>query len=200
MAKKCYICGKDIDRKNSVKIKGEWYCLQCAAELKELEEKSTNKRSYSTAPEVLALSVENPGMPIIRFFQLVTTTGIVNLGACEDYKTKPEGTVNGMIASAMEGVYYKLLEDLKDKSYQLGANTILGVRVSVTSFSTIEEEFGLIVTLTGTPALIARKKEKSTEKKHEVSHENEASPQNNEFEFSSDFFGEKFEQLDKGDS
>jgi uncharacterized protein YbjQ (UPF0145 family) len=196
MAKKCTICGNEIDKKNSVKIKGEWYCLECATKLKELEEKSVSKKSYGTIPEVLALSVENPGIPVVRYFQMVTTTGIIHLGACNNYRKNPDENIDEIVASAMEGVYYKLLDDLKDKSYQMGANTILGIKVSIASFSTVEEELGLIVTLSGTPALTARKKEKCAEKNDDASQENDITAQNDEFEFPSEFFDEKFEQID----
>jgi uncharacterized protein YbjQ (UPF0145 family) len=192
MAKKCNICGKEIDKKNSVKIKGEWYCLECATKLKELEKKSVSKKSYGTVPEVLALGIENPGISVVRYFQMVTTTGIIHLGAYNDCKNDPDE----IVISAMEGVYYKLLDDLKDKSYQMGANTILGIKISTASFSTVEEEFGLIVTLSGTPALTTRKKEKSTEKSDNPSPEKGIASQNDEFEFPGDFFDEKFEQID----
>jgi hypothetical protein len=192
MAKKCNICGKEIDKKNSVKIKGEWYCLECATKLKELEKKSVSKKSYGTVPEVLALGIENPGISVVRYFQMVTTTGIIHLGAYNNRKNDPDE----IVISAMEGVYYKLLDDLKDKSYQMGANTILGIKISTASFSTVEEEFGLIVTLSGTPALTTRKKEKSTEKSDNPSPEKGIASQNDEFEFPGDFFDEKFEQID----
>jgi uncharacterized protein YbjQ (UPF0145 family) len=200
MAKKCTICGKEIDKKNSVKIKGEWYCLECATKLKELEEKSVSKKSYGTIPDVLALSVENPGIPVVRYFQMVTTTGIIHLGACNNYRNDPDENIDEIVASAMEGVYYKLLEDLKYKSFQMGANTILGIKVSTASFSTVEEEFGLIITLSGTPALTARKKEKSTEKSYDTSQKKDKTTQNDEFEFPGDFFDEKFEQIDNDNS
>ncbi|MEA2066702.1 MAG: hypothetical protein U9O65_06385 [Thermotogota bacterium] len=200
MVKKCTICGQEIDKKNSVKIRGEWYCLECAAKLKELEEKSVSKKSYGKAPEVLALNVENPGIPVVRYFQMVTTTGIIHLGACDNYRNDPDENIDEIVASAMEGVYYKLLDDLKDKSYQIGANSILGIKVSTASFSTVEEELGLIVTLSGTPALTARKKEKSTEKSGDASQEKDIATQNDEFEFPVDFFDEKFEQIDNDSS
>ncbi len=200
MAKKCSICGKDIDRKNSVKIKGEWYCLQCAAELKELEEKSKKLKSYGKTPEVLALSIENPGLPIVRYFQMITTTGIIHLGACDNYKNEPDEDTKDIVTTVMEGVYYKLLVNLEEKAYQLGANTILGVKVSTTSFSTIGEEFGLIITLTGTPVLTARKKEKPAEEKEETTQEKERISKENEFNFSNDFFNENFEQIEKNEN
>jgi hypothetical protein len=78
----------------------------------------------------------------------------------------------------------------------MGANTILGIKVSIASFSTVEEELGLIVTLSGTPALTARKKEKCAEKNDDASQENDITAQNDEFEFPSEFFDEKFEQID----
>jgi hypothetical protein len=78
----------------------------------------------------------------------------------------------------------------------MGANTILGIKISTASFSTVEEEFGLIVTLSGTPALTTRKKEKSTEKSDNPSPEKGIASQNDEFEFPGDFFDEKFEQID----
>ncbi|TYB92282.1 MAG: heavy metal-binding domain-containing protein [Kosmotoga sp.] len=200
MAKKCSICGKDIDRKNSVKIKGEWYCLQCAAELKELEEKSNREKRHGKTPEVLALSIENPGLPIIRYFQMITTTGIIHLGACDNYKNKPDRNSGEIVTSAMEGVYYRLIEDLEEKAYQLGANTIIGVRVNTTSFSTIGEEFGLVVTLSGTPVLTARKKEKTTEETEETTKEKERVSIENEFDFSNDFFNENFKQNKKNEN
>ncbi|MFW6122301.1 MAG: hypothetical protein ACOC80_15575, partial [Petrotogales bacterium] len=176
---------------------GEWYCLQCAAELKELEEKSNKLKSHGKNPEVLALSIENPGLPIVRYFQMITTTGIIHMGTCDNYKNEPDESTGEIVATVMEGVYYKLLENLEEKAYQLGANTILGVKVSTTSFSTIGEEFGLIVTLTGTPVLTARKKEKSTEEKEETTQEKERVSRDNEFDFSNDFFNENFEQIEK---
>jgi uncharacterized protein YbjQ (UPF0145 family) len=200
MAKKCNICGKEIDKKNSIKIKGEWYCLECATKLKEFEKKSVSKKSYGTVPEVLALSVESPGAPVVRYFQMVTTTGIIHLGAYDNYKNDPDEGADEIVTSAMEGVYYKLLDDLKDKSYQMGANTILGIKISTASFSTVEEEFGLIVTLSGTPALTTRKKEKSTVKTDNPSLEKDIATQNDEFEFPGDFFDEKFEQIDNGNN
>jgi hypothetical protein len=82
----------------------------------------------------------------------------------------------------------------------MGANTILGIKISTASFSTVEEEFGLIITLSGTPALTARKKEKSTEKSYDTSQKKDKTTQNDEFEFPGDFFDEKFEQIDNDNS
>ncbi|MFO7882733.1 MAG: hypothetical protein R6U52_09375 [Kosmotogaceae bacterium] len=200
MAKKCAICGKDVSRKNSVKIESEWYCLQCAAKLKELEEKSGSQKSYVKYPEVLSLSIENPGLPIIRYFQMITITGIIYLGACGDYRNEPEKNVDEIVTTAMEGVYFKLLGDLEKKAYQLGANTILGVRVNTTSFSTIDEEFGLIVTLSGTPVLTEREREKPATKKNVNTQEKDKVTQSDEFEFSNDFFDDKFKQIDESDN
>jgi hypothetical protein len=131
---------------------------------------------------------------------MVTTTGIIHLGAYDNYKNDPDEGADEIVTSAMEGVYYKLLDDLKDKSYQMGANTILGIKISTASFSTVEEEFGLIVTLSGTPALTTRKKEKSTVKTDNPSLEKDIATQNDEFEFPGDFFDEKFEQIDNGNN